>query len=157
MDAAQQVIIGMPTDDELYVAFIDAIRNGVGESTRDMVNKISWFIENAKDEIKNFIVIDPQNGLVLDMTIPKGNQILASFVGKQWFLMRNALKILLSTVGASTFADFIVKMKNDPASMQTTVANLSKIMTIFFVNLSKKYLTKETEATIGAKITALFS
>jgi hypothetical protein len=41
MDAAQQVIIGMPTDDELYVAFIDAIRNGVGESTRDMVNKIS--------------------------------------------------------------------------------------------------------------------
>jgi hypothetical protein len=71
--------------------------------------------------------------------------------------MRNALKILLSTVGASTFADFIVKMKNDPASMQTTVANLSKIMTIFFVNLSKKYLTKETEATIGAKITALFS
>ena len=53
MEATQQLIIAMPTDDELYIAFIDAIRNWVAESTRDMVNKISWFIENAKGEIKN--------------------------------------------------------------------------------------------------------
>jgi len=70
--------------------------------------------------------------------------------------MRNTLKILLSTVGASTFTDFIAKMKKAPEDVATTTETLSKIMTIFFANLGKKYLTKEDETTIKTKIAALF-
>lgn len=149
--------IAMPSDDELYTAFIDAIRNGVHEGIKSTVDKITGYIENAKDEIKNLIVVDPANGLVLDMTLAKGDQVLDAFVGKQGWLMRNTLKILLAATGASTFTNFVAKMKADPASATTTIATLSKIMVLFFANLGAKYLTKETEATIQAKINALFA
>lgn len=70
--------------------------------------------------------------------------------------MKNTLKVLLSTVGASTFTAFVEKMKKNPEDVQVTTATLSRIMNIFFVNLSKKYLTQETEATIQEKISRLF-
>jgi len=150
------LLIAMPSDDELYIAFIDAIKNGVHENIKSIAEKLSWYIEKAKDELKNLIVVDPTNGLVLDMTIEKWDKVLDAFVGKQSWLMRNALKILLSTQWASTFTSFVEKMKKDPSSAETTINTLSKIMTIFFVNLGAKYLTKENEQTIKDKIIALF-
>lgn len=43
MDTTQisQLPIALPSDDEFYAAFIDAIKNGVHEGIRDIVNKIS--------------------------------------------------------------------------------------------------------------------
>lgn len=149
--------IAMPNDDELYAAFIDAIKNGVHEGIRGTVDKITGYIETAKDEIKNLIFVDPDNGLVLDMTIAKWDQILAVFVMKQGWLMRNALKLLLAATGASTFTKFVAKMKTDPSSKTTTITTLTRIMTLFFATLGTTYLTKETEATIYAKIDALFA
>lgn len=70
--------------------------------------------------------------------------------------MRNALKLLLSTIGASTFTNFVAKMKKDPSDVETTTGTLSKIMTLFFAKLGEKYLTKENEASIKEKITNLF-
>ena len=66
-----QLVIALPSDDELYTAFIDAIQNGVHENIKSTVDKISGFIANAKDELKNLIIVDPQQGLLLDMTIAK--------------------------------------------------------------------------------------
>jgi chemotaxis methyl-accepting protein methylase len=103
------------------------------------------------------ISVDQQDGLQLDITIDRGNQLLASLVSKQSRLMRNALKVLLLTVGASTFTDFVHKMKKDPEDVEVTITTLTKIMTIFFADLGKKYLTKETEATIKGKISGLFA
>jgi hypothetical protein len=102
--------------------------------------------------------VDPTTGLSLDITIEKGDIVLAAFISKQSWLMRGALKILLSTVGASTFTNFVAKMKKDPEDVRVTTGTLSKIMTLFFVtHLGKKYLTQETEATIHDKIAALFA
>ena len=153
-----QVVIALPSDDELYAAFIDAIQNGVHEWIKSTVDKISGFIANAKDELKNLIIVDPQQGLLLDMTIAKWDIVLASFVGKQWFLMRNWLKILLASQWVSTFWAFVAKMKAaTDDSVPVTIWTFSKIMTIFFANLGKKYVTPETADTIHAKIAALFA
>ncbi|MEI7562917.1 MAG: hypothetical protein WCJ39_04380 [bacterium] len=148
----------LPSDDELFEAFIAAMKEGVHEGIKSTVDKISGFVENAKDEIKNLIHVDATTGLSLDITIEKGDVVLAAFISKQSWLMRGALKILLSTVGASTFTDFIAKMKKDPEDVTITTGTLSKIMTLFFVtHLGKKYLTQETEQTIHDKIAALFA
>lgn len=152
-----QLPIALPSDEELYVAFVDAIQNGVHQNIKSTVEKISGFIANAKDEIKNLVIVDPQQGLLLDMTIPKWDIVLASFVGKQWFLMRNALKILLASQWVSTFWAFVAKMKAaTDDSVPVTIWTFSRIMTLFFENLGKKYATSETADTIHAKIAALF-
>ena len=148
----------LPSDDELFTAFIAAMREGVHEGIRNTIDKISGYVENAKDEIKNLIHVDPVTGLSLDITIAKGDLVLAAFISKQSWLMRWALKILLATVGASTFTNFIAKMKKDPEDVTITTGTLSRIMTIFFVtHLGQKYLTHETEQTIHDKIAALFA
>jgi hypothetical protein len=49
--------------------------------------------------------------------------------------MKNTLKVLLSTVGASTFTNFVNKMKQAPEDIEITANTLSKIMHIFFLNL----------------------
>ena len=159
MDATtpSSLLIAMPSDDELYTAFIEAIRNGVHENIKSTADKLSGFIGNAKDCIKNLINVDAKNGLQLAMTIEKWNQVLAAFISKQWRLMRNTLKILLSTIGASTFTDFIAKMKKDPKDVEMTTGTLSKIMTLFFAKLGEKYLTKENETSIKEKIASLFA
>jgi len=151
-----QLPIAMPSDDELYHSFVEAIRNGVAENIRWIADKLSGFIENAKDDLKWLINVDPTDWLQLAMDLAKGDQILASFVSKQNRLMRNTLKLLLSSQWASTFTEFVAKMKADPASAQHTIDNLSKIMTIFFADLGHKYLTKETDVTIKEKISNLF-
>jgi len=73
MDETQTptLLTSMPSDDELYTAFIDAVRNGVHENIKGVADKISGFVENAKDEIKNLIAVDATNGLALDITIAK--------------------------------------------------------------------------------------
>lgn len=156
METNQNLLIAMPSDDELYEAFIDAIKNGVHENIKGIASKLWWFIGNAKDDIKWLLHVDPELWLQLDITVEKWDQILSSFIGKQSRLMKNTLKVLLSTVGASTFTAFVEKMKKNPEDVQVTTATLSRIMNIFFVNLSKKYLTQETEATIQEKISRLF-
>lgn len=152
----QQLLVLMPSDDELCQEFIIAIRDWVHENIKGVAKSLSWYIEKAKDEIKNIVNIDQQNWLYLDITVSKWDIILESFVSKQGLLTRNALKILLSTVWARTFSNFIVKMNNDPESKDVTINTLSNIMTIFFVNLGKKYLTNENEVSIKEKISNLF-
>lgn len=63
------LLITMPSDDELYAAFVEAIRNGVHENIKSTTDKLTGFIENAKDCIKNLINVDAQNGLQLAITI----------------------------------------------------------------------------------------
>ncbi len=158
MEEQITLLTTLPSDDELFEAFIAAMKEGVHANISGTIDKISWFVENAKDEIKNLVHVDPTTGLSLDITIEKGDIVLAAFISKQSWLMRGALKILLSTVGASTFTNFVAKMKKDPEDVRVTTGTLSKIMTLFFVtHLGKKYLTQETEATIHDKIAALFA
>lgn len=156
MEPNQNLLIALPSDDELYEAFIDAIKNWVHANIKGVVAKIWGFIENAKDDIKSLLRVDPVSWLQLDMTIEKWDLILASFVWKQSRLMRNTLKVLLSTVGATTFTHFVHKMKKDSEDIKVTTDTLSKIMHLFFVNLSKKYLTQETETSVHEKISDLF-
>lgn len=152
-----QLLLTMPTDDELYTAFIKAIREGVHENIKGIAGKLSWFIENAKDCIKDIIHLDPETGLSLDITLETGDIILATFVSKQNLFMRNTLKLLLATVGASTFTNFVNKMKKDPSNIETTTNTLSKIMTIFFATLGETYHTTENEESIKTKISNLFA
>ena len=156
---AQPILLTtLPSDDELFESFIAAMREGVHEGIKSTIDKISGYVENAKDEIRNLIHVDPVTGLSLDISIEKGDIVLAAFISKQSWLMRGALKILLATVGASTFTNFVEKMKKDPEDVTVTTGTLSKIMTLFFVtHLGKKYLTQETETTIHNKIAALFA
>ena len=69
--ATNQLLIAMPSDDELYDAFIIGIRDGVHEGIKNTVEKLSGYIERAKDVIKELIIVDPQQGLLLDMTVEK--------------------------------------------------------------------------------------
>lgn len=152
----QNLVVAMPSVDELYQEFVNAIRDGVHENIRWVVKSISWYIEKAKDEIPNIIGLDPQAWLFLNIDIASWDHILSSFVEKQGFIARNALKVLLSTVWASTFSNFIEKMKKNEEDKEVTINTLSNIMRIFFENLGKKYLTQENGDTIRQKIANLF-
>ncbi len=152
----QNLVVAMPGVDELYQEFVNAIRDGVHENIRWVVKSISWYIEKAKDEIPNIIGLDPQTWLFLNIDIASWDHILSSFVEKQGFIARNALKVLLSTVWASTFSNFIEKMKKNEEDKEVTINTLSNIMRIFFENLGKKYLTQENGDTIRQKIANLF-
>jgi len=86
-----------------------------------------------------------------------GNKVLADFEEKQSWLMRNALKLILAAFSAGSFTSFVEKMKKDPQSLANTIGTLSKVMTIFFAELGKKYLTKEIETSIHEKVATLFA
>lgn len=152
----ENLLIQMPTDQELFEAFVDAIRNWVHENIKGIAGKLSWFLENAKDDIKLLLSLDQTMGLALNINVESWDAILAWFVWKQWRVMRNTLKLLLSTVHASTFTSFVNKMKENPEDIDVTLNTLSKIMTIFFANLWKKYLVQENENSVREKIENLF-
>ena len=42
----------MPSDEEIYHSFVEAIRNGVKENIKSIADKLSGFIENAKEDLK---------------------------------------------------------------------------------------------------------
>lgn len=152
-------IIAMPNDDEICQMLVTAADEGVHENIRSIVKKMTDLVIKAKEVVKELVSFDPANGISLRMTIATGDETLQHFIDKQNFVIKGAAKLLMASVGASTFGQFIKKMKDstDPTDKSQTITTTTNILVKFFEKIGAKYKITETPESIHAKVEDLFN
>ena len=152
-------ILGMPSDDELCKMLVTAADEGVHENIRTVVKIMTGYVEKAKEVVKELVDFDPVNGLSLRMTVATGDVTLAHFIDKQNFIIKGAASMLMKRVNASTFTEFITKMKHspDPTDKSQTITTTTNILVKFFEKIGAKYKIAETPESIRAKVEDLFN
>lgn len=147
----------MPSDDELCETLITAAEQGTHENIRKIVYQMTGYARNAKTEIKKLVQFDSSTGLSLRLTVESGNDALQGFIDHQNILIKGAAKLLMMSVGASTFGAFLKKMKErTDDSKDVTINTTSNILTLFFQKLSEKYVVIESPEHIRATVQGLF-
>ena len=152
-------IIAMPNDDEICQMLVTAADEGVHENIRSIVKKMTDLVIKAKEVVKELVSFDPVNGISLRMTIASGDETLQHFIDKQNFVIKGAAKLLMASVGESTFGQFIKKMKDssDPTDRSQTITTTTNILVKFFEKIGAKYKVTETPESIQAKVEDLFN
>ncbi|GHW02328.1 hypothetical protein AGMMS50249_1140 [candidate division SR1 bacterium] len=151
-----QKVIGMPNDELLCKMFLEASQEGSHDNIKGIVKQLGSFFKKAQGEIKTILTFDPYYGLSLNFTRDSANNLLQGFVNSQNFVVKNTLKILMMSLGASTFDDFLAKMQKDPEDVDITRGTMIRIFEAFFQKLDEKYTVEETTEDIAKKVNAVF-
>lgn len=141
-------ILWMPSDDELAQALIDASNEGAHDNIKPVIKQITWFVMNAKSEMKKIIRFDAEKGVMLNLTLQTGDEALKGFIDSQNLLVKWLAKAVLFAVWASSFSAFIKLMKDKKEDYQeVTTATSSKILVLFLHKIGEKYVvwTKDEE------------
>lgn len=156
LEPANPKLLAMPTDDELYSVFFEAAVEWAHENIKWIVKSIWEFLKDAKWEVKNLIVFDPEKWLSIKFDMPNGNALLSGFINKQPLLKRAPLKGILALYSALTFDDFVAKMNKTQDNIDTCNSTLPRIFIIFMQKLAVKYVVNETEEHIKSMVAAIF-
>ena len=156
LETVDPKLLAMPTDDELYSVFFEAAVEWAHDNIKWLVGKIGNFLKDAKTEVKNLMVFDPEKWLSIKLDMETGNALLSWFINKQPLLKKWLLLALLTPFGASSFDTYVAKMNQTEDNINTCNTTLPRILILFMQKLSVKYVVNETEEHIKGMVSAIF-
>ena len=75
-------ITTLPSDDELFAAFNQAIQEGTPEKKRGIVKQFEPFLAKAKDHVKDVVQMTDK-GLIFNLNKETGDKLIHGFVKAQ--------------------------------------------------------------------------
>lgn len=156
LEPANPKLLAMPTDDELYSVFFEAAVEWAHDKIKWIVRKIGEFLQSAKGEVKNLMVLDPEKWLSIKFDMPTGNALLSGFIQDQPLLKKWLLLAVLKPFGATSFDTYVDKMNETQDNIDTCNVTLPRILILFMQKLSVKYVVNETEEHIKSMVAAIF-
>ncbi len=149
-------IIAMPSHDELFTAFTQALQEGTPEAKKAILKTFEPFLAKAKEHLQDIIAVW-DTGLTFNLTKETGDKLMSGFISSQSFLFKLPLKAALIMFGADSFTNFIEATKAGKNNPETTVSGLAHIASLCMQKLADKYAVNDDETTITAKVKALFA
>lgn len=156
LETVEPKLLSMPTDDELYSAFFEAAVEGAHDNIKGIIQKIWDFLKDAKWEVKNLLVFDPEKWLSVKLDMATGDSLLSGFINKQPLLKKWLLLAILTPFWATSFDSYVAKMNKTQDNIDTCNSTLPRILIIFMQKLSVKYVVNETEEHIKQMVAAIF-
>lgn len=151
-------LLQMPSDDELALYFIQAANEGAHDSIKSVIGQLTKFLENAKAEIKKILHFDPQQWVLLHLTLATGNEALDGMISAQNFMLKGILRGILMTVADGSFQGFIAKMKTKTDdSVPVTIATATKMLRLFLEKIWEKYVVGSSSEDVEMMVKQLFA
>ncbi len=149
-------ITTLPSDDELFAAFNQAIQEGTPEKKRGIVKQFEPFLAKAKDHVKDVVQMTDK-GLIFNLNKETGDKLIHGFVKAQWFLLQIPLQWILIMFEADSFTNFVKATQAGRNNPETTIGGITQIGIVCMRILGEKYLVADTAETITERMKAAFA
>lgn len=149
-------ITTLPSDDELFAAFTQAMQEWTPENKKDVLKQFEPFLAKAKDHIKDVVQVTDK-GLIFNLNKETWDKLIHGFVKAQWFLLQIPLQWILFVFGADSFTNFVKATQAGKNNPETTIGGITKIGIACMRILGEKYLVADTAETITERVKGIFA